>query len=158
MAEAQDQPDQGGATPPEPQPPQKAAAKKAPAKKAPVKKAPAKKAPTKKAPVKAAEAAKKAPAKKAPAKEVPPAALEAAVPPPAIEPPAPHAALVAGNGAREAAANAKSSVEQAASPLAKPSVPAVAEEGRSPLPFAVAFAAVVLIGLLIRRRRHRDEE
>ncbi|WP_328362514.1 nucleoid-structuring protein H-NS [Mycobacterium sp. NBC_00419] len=139
MAEAQDQPEQGGATPPEPQQPEEAVAKKAPAKKAPAKKA------VKKAP------AKKAPAKKAPAKKVAPPALEA---------PATHAALAAGNGsppvaeaAREAAANAKSTVEQAASPLSTPSVPAVPEPGRSPLPFAVAFAVTVLLALLIRRLR-----
>ena len=154
MAEAQDQPDEGGATPPEPQQPQEAVAKKAPAKKAPAKKAPAKKAPV-----------KKAPAKKAPAKKVPPPALDAAVPPPALDAPATHAALAAGNGspplaeaAREAAANAKSSVEQAASPLSKPSAPAVPDTGRSPLPFAVAFAVAVLLALLIRRRRHASDE
>jgi hypothetical protein len=50
MAEAQDPPNEGEATPPTPQPPEKAAAKKTPAKKAPAKKA--------------APAAKKAPAKK----------------------------------------------------------------------------------------------
>ena len=154
MAEAQDPTNEGEATPPTPQPPEAAAAKKTPAKKAPPKKA----APAKKA------QAKKVPPKKAPAKKAQ-AAIEPAVEPPALEPPAPHAALVAGNGspplaeaAREAAANAKSSVEQATNPVSRPPVPAVPEAGRSPLPFAVAFALTVLLTLLIRRLRHRPED
>ena len=160
MAEAQDPPNEGEATPPTPQPPEKAAAKKTPAKKAPSKKA----APAKKAPAKAADAAKKVPPKKAPAKRAQPA-IEPAVEPPALEPPAPHAALVAGNGspplaeaAREAAANAKSSVEQATDPVSRPPVPAVPEAGRSPLPFAVAFALTVLLALIVHRLRHRPED
>ena len=160
MAEAQDPPNEGEATPPTPQPPEKAAAKKTPAKKAPSKKA----APAKKAPAKAADAAKKVPPKKAPAKRAQPA-IEPAVEPPALEPPAPHAALVAGNGspplaeaAREAAANAKSSVEQATNPVSRPPVPAVPEAGRSPLPFAVAFALTVLLALLVHRLRHRPAD
>ena len=147
MAEAQDPPNEGEATPPTPQPPEKAAAKKTPAKKAPAKKA-----------------AKKVPPKKAPAKKAR-AAIEPAVEPPALEPPAPHAALVAGNGspplaeaAREAAANAKSSVEQATDPVSRPPVPAVPEAGRSPLPFAVAFALTVLLALLVHRLRHRPAD
>jgi hypothetical protein len=159
MAEAQEPPNEGEATPPTPPPPEKAAAKKTPAKKAPQKKA----APAKKAPAKAADAAKQVPPKKAPAKKAVPA-IEPAVEPPALEPPAPHAALVAGNGsppladaAREAAANAKSSVEQATNPVSRPPVPAVPEAGRSPLPFAVAFALTVLLALLVRRLRHRPE-
>jgi hypothetical protein len=142
MAEAQDPTNEGEATPPTPQPPEAAAAKKTPAKKAPPKKA--------------------APAKKAQAKKVPP---KKAVEPPALEPPAPHAALVAGNGspplaeaAREAAANAKSSVEQATNPVSRPAVPAVPEAGRSPLPFAVAFALTVLLALLVHRLRHRPAD
>jgi len=152
MAEAQDPTNEGEATPPTPQPPEAAAAKKTPAKKAPAKKA-AKKVPPKKVPP------KKAPAKKARA------AIEPAVEPPALEPPAPHAALVAGNGspplaeaAREAAANAKSSVEQATNPVSRPPVPAVPEAGRSPLPFAVAFALTVLLALLVHRLRHRPAD
>ncbi len=164
MAEAQDPPNEGEATPPTPQPPEKAAAKKTPAKKAPAKKAPAKKTPAKKTPAKAADAAKKVPPKKAPAKKAQPA-IEPAVEPPALEPPTPHAALVAGNGspplaeaAREAAANAKSSVEQATSPVSRPPVPAVPEAARSPLPFAVAFALTVLLALLVHRLRRRRED
>jgi hypothetical protein len=34
----------------------------------------------------------------------------------------------------------------------------VVESGRSPLPFAVAFAVTVLIALLVRRLRHRHAE
>ncbi|HTY27954.1 MAG TPA: nucleoid-structuring protein H-NS [Mycobacterium sp.] len=161
MAEAQDPPNVGPgepqATPPVPKPPEKAAAKKTPAKKAPAKKA-AKKTPAKKTPAKSADAAKTA-SKKPPAKKAQPA-LEPPAPHAALEPPTPHAALAAGNGspplveaAREAAANAKSSVERAGSP-----VPAVAEHGRSPLPFAVAFALTVLIALLVHRLRHRSED
>jgi len=157
MAEAQDPPNEGEATPPAPQPPEEAAAKKTPAKKAPAKKA------AKKAPAKAADAAKKVPPKKAPAKKAQPA-LEPAVEPPALEPPIPHAALAAGNGspplteaARAAAANAKSSVEQATNPVSRPPVPAVPEAGRSPLPLAVAFALTVLLALIVHRRRHRRE-
>ena len=160
MAEAQDPPNEGEATPATPQPPETAAAEKTPVKKA----APAKKTPAKKAPTKAADAAKKVPPKKAPAKKAQPT-IEPAVEPPALEPPAPHAALVAGNGspplaeaARETAANAKSSVEQATNPVSSPPVPAVPEAGRSPLPFAVAFALTVLIALLVRRLRHRLED
>jgi len=147
MAEAQDPTNEGEATPPTPQPPEAAAAKKTPAKKAPAKKA-----------------AKKVPPKKAPAKKAR-AAIEPAVEPPALEPPAPHAALVTGNGspplaeaAREAAANAKSSVEQATNPVSRPPVPAVPEAGRSPLPFAVAFALTVLLALLVHRLRHRPAD
>jgi hypothetical protein len=130
MTEAQDPPNEGEATPPTPQPPEKAAAKKTPAKKTPAKKTPAKKAP-----------AKKAPAKKA------------------------RPALVAGNGlpplaeaAREAAANAKSSVERATNPVSRPPVPAVPEAARSPLPFVVAFALTVLLALLVHRLRRRQED
>jgi hypothetical protein len=61
-------------------------------------------------------------------------------------------------GARAAAANAKSSVEQAANPVSSPAPVPVVESGRSPLPFAVAFAVTVLIALLVRRLRHRHAE
>lgn len=167
MAEAQDPPNEGEATPPAPQPPESAAVKKTPADKTPAKKAPAKKAPAKKAakkaPAKAADAARKVPPRRAPAKKTQPA-LEPAVEPPALEPPAPHAALVAGNGspplaeaAREAAANAKSTVEHATNPVSRPPAPAVPEAGRSPLPFAVGIALVVLIALIVRRLWRDDE-
>ncbi|BBX05367.1 hypothetical protein [Mycolicibacterium aichiense] len=164
MADAQDLPDEGrDATPPEPPAPDtapetapdKAVAKKQPAKKAPAKKA-VKKAPARKAPAKAAEPAKKAPAKKAPAKKVAP-------PPP--EPVADAAATVAGNGsaplaegARAAAYSAKASVEQATDPVSTPAIVPAPESSRSPLPFAMAFAATVLIALLVRRLRQRNAE
>ncbi|MCV7343510.1 hypothetical protein [Mycolicibacterium rhodesiae] len=160
MADAQDLPDESrDATPPGPPPPEtapeKAVAKKQPAKKAPAKKA-VKKAPAKKAPAKAAEPAKKAPAKKAPAKKVAP-------PPP--EPVADAAPTVAGNGsapltegARAAAYSAKASVEQATDPVSTPAIVPAPESSRSPLPFAVAFAATVLIALLVRRLRQRNAE
>lgn len=163
MADAQDLPDEGrDATPPEPPAPDtalrrlptrplpEAAGQKAPAKKA------VKKAPARKAPAKAAEPAKKAPAKKAPAKKVAP-------PPP--EPVADAAATVAGNGsaplaegARAAAYSAKASVEQATDPVSTPAIVPAPESSRSPLPFAMAFAATVLIALLVRRLRQRNAE
>jgi hypothetical protein len=156
MAEAQDQPDEGqdATPPPGPPPPEQAAAEKQPAKKAPAKKT-VKKTPAKKAPAKATGAtpAKKAPPRKAPAKKVAPPA----------EPPTP-AELVTSNGsppvtegAREAAAAAKSSVEQAPNPVSPAALPAP-QSGRSPLPFAIAFAVAVLIALLVRRMRHRQTE
>ncbi|KAA0105604.1 nucleoid-structuring protein H-NS [Mycolicibacterium sp. P1-5] len=145
MADEQDRPDAGrDATPPGPPRPEKAAAKKQPAKKAPAKRA------VKKAP------AKKAPAKKAPAKKVAP-------PPP--EPPAESTPLAAGNGspplaegARAAAASAKASVEQAADPVSTPAIVPAPQSSRSPLPFAVAFGATVLIALLVHRIRARNAE
>src|ERR1700723_1697993 len=101
MADPQDHPNgeyDGTATPPEKTPPAKAA-KKAPAKKAPAKKAVAKKTP-----------AKKAPAKKAPAPPQPPAA------------PASLQQRIESNGelaaaAKDAAAQAKSTVEDANNPV-----------------------------------------
>lgn len=149
MPDPQDAPDASG----EAATPAKKAAKKAPAKKTPAKKAPAKvaakKAPAKKAP------AKKAPAKKAPAKKAPPPApqpaLTASVPAPALESPPEHAALTAGaTGAREAAANAKSSVQGAVVP---PSSHDSFGRGHTiPLSLGLAVAGVVAI-VLSRLRR-----
>ncbi|MCV7429674.1 Rv3852 family protein [Mycobacterium montefiorense] len=148
MADPQDQPNSesnGAATPPEANPPAKAA-KKAPAKKAPAKKAPAKKA-----------AAKKAPAKKAPAKK-------AVANGPAPTPPKPPAAQhdrqsqigtvgEVAAAAKDAAAQAKSTVEGANNPVSANIPQAVG--GQSLLPLAIAVALSLLAILLIRQLRRR---
>ena len=145
-------------TPPADQDP----AKKALAKKAvPAKRAPAKKAPAKKAPV-----AKKAPAKKAPApKAEPPAEAPTAAAPTAEATPTP-APLASTNGsthptagAKEAAAQAKSLVDQASDSVGLPASPAIDGSGRSPIPFVVAFAVSLLAALLVYRlRQHSDND
>ncbi|GFG87168.1 hypothetical protein BST10_05075 [Mycolicibacter algericus DSM 45454] len=129
------------ATPPEPaQPagadrPAEPPAKKAPAKAA--KKTPGKAA--KKAP---AKAAKKAPAKKAPAKKAP-----GAVPAPAARPADTNGSGRLADGAKETAAQAKSTVDAARNPL----TPSVPSPSRSP--GAVLAAGVLgLLGLLLIRR------
>ncbi len=124
MADPQDRPEQGAAgIPPTP--------KKAPARKAPVKKAAAQ-APSKKAP------AKKAPAKKAPAKKAPAKAA------------APQSALTAGDSAaRQAAANAKTSVQRADNPAVPRSTP----EGDYRLPISLGLAAAGLVALVLSRLR-----
>jgi hypothetical protein len=143
MADPQDQPNgelEGDSTPPA-----KKAAKKAanpPAKKAPAKKAPAKKAP-----------AKKAPAKKAPDKAQSPAPG----PPKPAEQPLGLQQRIETNGdlaaaAKDAAAQAKSTVEDAKPVSTEPVVPA---SGSSPLPLAVALAFSLLAILLIRQLRRR---
>lgn len=136
MADPQDQPNSesnGASTPPEKKPPAKAAKKAA---KAPAKKAPAKKAPAKKA------AAKKAPAKKAPARS---------------PEPAPPKQRIETNGqlaaAKDAAAQAKSTVDDANNPLPA-DVPALASS-QLPLPLLVALALSLLAILLIRQLRRR---
>lgn len=133
----------GAGTPPEKKPPAKAVKKTA---KAPAKKAPAKKAPAKKAP------AKKAPAKKVPAKSAEPA------PPTPPEPPLDVAQRAESNGdltaaAKDAAAQAKSTVEAANNPVS----PAIAgpAAGQSPVPLIVALAVSLLAILLIRQLRRR---
>jgi hypothetical protein len=141
MADPQDPtnsaPDGAGA-PPEKKPPAKAVKKtaKAPAKKAPAKKAPAKKAPAKKVPAKSAE----------PAPPTPP------------EPPLDVAQRAESNGdltaaAKDAAAQAKSTVEAANNPVS----PAIAgpAAGQSPVPLLVALAVSLLAILLIRQLRRR---
>ncbi|WP_443677758.1 Rv3852 family protein [Mycobacterium interjectum] len=117
----------------------KSARQKGPCEKAPAKKAPAKKAP-----------AKKAPAKKAPAK-----APEPAPPPPAevaiqqrIETNGDLAAA-----AKDAAAQAKSTVEAAPNPVSPEGAPA--RSGQSPVPLIVAVALSLLAILLIRQLRRR---
>lgn len=133
----------GAGTPPEKKPPAKAAKKTA---KAPAKKAPAKKAPAKKAP------AKKAPAKKVPAKSAEPA------PPTPPEQPVDVQQRAESNGdltaaAKDAAAQAKSTVEAANNPVS-PAVPGPAV-GQSPVPLIVALAVSLLAILLIRQLRRR---
>jgi hypothetical protein len=124
MADPQDQPERGATgIPPAPR---KAQAKKAPAKKAPAKKAPAKKAP-----------AKKAPAKKA----TPRPALAAS---PAATP------LTDGDSAaRQAAADAKASVQKADHPAALRSSP----ESDYRLPISLGLAAAGLVALVLSRLR-----
>ena len=152
MADQQEQPEkrpdaapQTPAQPSAPDVPAKAAAKKAPAKKTPAKKAPAK-------------AAKKTPAKKAPAKKAP---AKAATPP---SEPAPTLPLAATNGAgpvregaKEAAAQAKTTVDQAIDSVAAPLVQPV-ERGRSPLPVAVAIAVSLLAVLVVRQLRRNSDD
>ena len=148
MADPQDRPDEGADAIP-PTPPAKAAAKKAPAKKTPAKKTPAKKTPAKKTPAKKAPAkklpAKKAPAKKAPAKKAAPRADS-----PALEPAWPPPALAAGrNGARDAAADAKSSVREAAHPVTgQPR-----REGGLRVPVSIGLAAAGLMAVVLSRFR-----
>ena len=146
MADPQDQPnsepDGAPTPPPEKQPPAKAVKKAA---KAPAKKAPAKKTPAKKAP------AKKAPAKKAPAKSVQPPAK-------AAEPALDVRQRIESNGdlaaaAKDAAAQAKSTVDAANNPVS-PEVPAAALS-QSPVPLIVALAVSLLAILLIRQLRRR---
>jgi hypothetical protein len=151
MADPQDQPNSepdGAPTPPEKKPPAKAVKKtaKAPAKKSPTKKTPAKKAAGKKAP------AKKSPAKKAPAKSAAPAP-----PKPAEQPLAMHERIET-NGdlsaaAKDAAAQAKSTVEGANNPVS-PDVTA-SSPSQSRVPLIVALTLSLLAILLIRQLRRR---
>ena len=149
MADPQDQPDSGpdGAstppTPPEKKPPAEPVKKTA---KAPAKKAPAKKAPAKKPP------AKKAPAKKAPAKSPEPA------PPKPAEQPLGLQQRIETNGqlsaaAKDAAAQAKSTVEGANNPVT-PEVTA-SSSSQLPVPLIVALTLSLLAILLIRQLRRR---
>jgi len=143
MADPQDRPDEGADAIP-PTPPAKAAAKKAPAKKTPAKKTPAKKTPAKKAPAKKLPA-KKAPAKKAPAKKAAPRADS-----PNLEPAWPPPALAAGrNGARDAAADVKPSVHEAARPVTlQPR-----REGGLRVPVSIGLAAAGLMAVVLSRFR-----
>jgi hypothetical protein len=146
MADPQDQPNSepdGTSTPPEKKPPAKAVKKTA---KAPAKKAPAKKAPAKKA------VAKKTPAKKAPAKSPQPA------PPKPPEQPLGIQQRIETNGqlaaaAKDAAAQAKSTVEGANNPVSPAVAPAASNQ--SPVPLIVAVALSLLAILLIRQLRRR---
>ena len=141
------------------QPPAKAPGKKAPAQKAPAKAA--KKAPVKKAPAKKTtpDPAKKAPPKKAP----PPPAPAPEVTAPEVTasevaaPPLPPPVLPVTEGAKEAAAQAKTTVEQAPDAIAAPVV-VPAESGRSPLPIAVAVVVSLLAVLVVRQLRRNSAE
>lgn len=139
MADPQDQPERGAAgIPPAP--------RKAQAKKAPAKKAPAKKAVTK-VPTAPTAPAKKAPAKRAPAKKAPAAK---AIPQPApAAPPAPTALTAVDSAARQAAANAKASVQKADHPETLRSTP----ESNYRLPISVGLAAAGLVALVLSRLR-----
>ncbi|MBW0017723.1 MAG: nucleoid-structuring protein H-NS [Mycobacterium sp.] len=133
MADPQDRPDgepDEAAQPPAKKAPPTPGAKKAT--KAPAKKVPAKKAPAKKVP------AKKAPAKKAPAQKAPPISR--------IETNGELAAA-----AKDAAAQAKSTVDHANNPVAPEPAPPTAVHYRVPL--AVAVALSLLAVLLIRQLR-----
>jgi hypothetical protein len=144
MADPQDQPNSepdGAPTPPEKQPPAKAVKKTA--------KAPAKKAPAKKAP------AKKAPAKKAPAKKAPATSPEPHKP---AEQPLGMQQRIETNGqlaaaAKDAAAQAKSTVEDANNPVL-PGVPA-SSSSQLPVSLIVALTLSLLAILLIRQLRRR---
>jgi hypothetical protein len=150
MANPQDQPNSepdgardGAPTPPEKKPPAKAVKKtaKAPAaKKAPAKKAPAKKAPAKKAPA------------KAPAKSAKPA------PPKPTEQPLAMHGRIETNGelaaaAKDAAAQAKSTVEGANNPVSSDITESSPSQSRVPL--IVALTLSLLAILLIRQLRRR---
>ncbi|SOJ58030.1 hypothetical protein MSIMFB_05511 [Mycobacterium simulans] len=135
MADPQDRPDSEPDSAPKPPakkatPPAAKKAVKAPAKKAPAKKAAAKKAPAKKAP------AKKPPAKKAPG----------------VQPRAEtNGQLTA--AAKDAAAQAKSTVDRANNPL--PPETSASSPLQSPLPLVVAITLSLLALLLVRQlRRH----
>lgn len=142
MADPQDQPNSepdGPSTPPEKKPPAKAVKKiaKAPAKKAPAKKAPAKKAPAKKAPAKSPE----------PAPPKPPAEQSLGM-----------QQRIETNGqltaaAKDAAAQAKSTVEGANNPVSSDVAPTASSQ--SPVPLIVAVALSLLAILLIRQLRRR---
>jgi hypothetical protein len=146
MADPQDQPNSepdGAPTPPEKKPPAKAVKKTA---KAAAKKAPAKKAPAKKAP------GKKAPAKKAPAKSAEPA------PPKPAEQPLVMRERIETNGqltaaAKDAAAQAKSTVEGADNPVKSDIAASSPSQSRVPLIVAVTLSLLAI--LLIRQLRRR---
>ena len=140
MADPQDRPDSepdDASPPPAKKPPAKAVKKtgKAPAKKAPAKKAPAKKAPAKKAPAKSPEPA----------------------PPKSADQPLGLAQRIESNGqldaAKDAAANAKSTVEDANNPVSNDSYPPASRT--SPVPLLVALALSLLAILLVRQLRRR---
>ncbi|OBF15363.1 nucleoid-structuring protein H-NS [Mycobacterium kubicae] len=150
MADPQDRPEgESDVTPTPPakkQPAKKAA--KAPAKKAPAKKAPAKKAPAKKAP-------EKVPVEQAPVDNAPAATSESAPPTLADEIlGVQHRAETNGQlaaAAKDAAAQAKSTVDHANDPLPRDASPSSALQ--SPVPLVVALALSLLAILLVRQLR-----
>ncbi len=146
MADEQDHlPDQ---PPPPAVPPANSAAKKAPAKKAAAKKAPVKKAAAKKVPAK--KTAAKTPAKKTPAKKAPAEVEEAPV---TITPVARNGSVPITDGAREAAAQAKSTIDRAKDTVAPASLIPVPDRGRRSLPMTIAIALTLLAIVFIRQLR-----
>ncbi|VBA62233.1 nucleoid-structuring protein H-NS [Mycobacterium attenuatum] len=142
MADPQDRPDGEPAGTPGP-PAKKTPAKKAA--KAPAKKAAAKKTPAKKAPV------KKVPAKKTPADNPEPAAAAMAPAPPRVQQRAKTNGELAA-AAKDAAAQAKSTVDRANDPLSRD-----LEESTNSftVPLLVAVALSLLAMVLVRQlRRH----
>ena len=142
MADPHDRPDGESRSAPRAK---KAAAKKVvPAKKAPAKKAAAAKVP-----------AKKAPAKKAPAKKAEPAGAKIVEHP--VQTPAPLRQRAEANGqlaaAKDAAAQAKSTVERAENPL--PQEASAPSPLQSPASWVVAVALSLLAMLLVRQLRRR---
>lgn len=123
--------------------------------KPPAKKVPAKKAPVpaaKKAPAKKAPAAKKAPVKKA----VTPAAPLPVVPAPGVPAAALNGAGPVLEGAREVAAQAKSTVEEATDSVVAPLLQPV-RRTRAPLPIAVAVLVSLLAVVVVRQLRRSSD-
>jgi hypothetical protein len=136
MAEPQNPPDDS-AEKPEPA--------KAPAKKA-VKKAAAKKAP-----------AKKAVAKKAPAKKVPPPPA----PPPSPAPPPPAVVAADTNGSRQSTIGARETAAQAKSTVAAADIPIIPQmpsptNSRMPVAAAVVAGVLAILVVLLARRGSDD--
>jgi hypothetical protein len=140
-----DRPAEPPATPAEPAVPSEPAGADQPAE-PPAQKA-AKKAPAKAAKKAPAKAAKKAPAKKAPAKK---AAKKAAAPAPSPRPADTNGSGRLAEGAKETAAQAKSTVDTARNPL----TPSVPPARRSPAAM-LAAGLFGLLGLLLIRRLFR---
>lgn len=154
MADQPDEPDQGpdavtpAQEPTEPPVKKAPAAKKTPAKKTPAKKTPAKKAAAKKAPAKKTPA-KKTPAKKAPAKKAQPAPEK----------------LAETNGdltaaAKEAAAQAKSTVTTASNAVSSRPSNERTDEVASRLPLAAALITglLAIVAVLYLARRAGSEQ
>ncbi|TDH47524.1 nucleoid-structuring protein H-NS [Mycobacterium eburneum] len=155
MADSQDQPDHGPDAAPEPPEPQVPSDKPAPEQDA---EPPAKKAPAKKAPAKAAKKApaKKAPAKKAPAKKAPAKKAPAKKAAPGIDT---NGSAELAAAAKETAAQAKSAVDAADNPVARPAALPAPASGGFPVTPVVAAAIGLLVLLLIRQlvRRAGDD-
>ena len=62
------------------------------------------------------------------------------------------------DGAKEAAAQAKSTVDRADNSMSQPTLIPVPVQGRSPLPLAVAIVVSLLAILLVRQLRRGDDE
>lgn len=85
-------------------------------------------------------------------------------PPAPPAPPVTPAARAAGNGsalpdgAKEAAAQAKSAVERAGNAVPRPAPEQLDSGSRSPVPFLAAFAVTLLAILWVRRLRRQADE